>query len=178
MMADATYAMVAIFGMPPTIGFINSGGVLKDGILGTQTGSSFRAVLAPKLASAGAAFTVVDHPVHHVQLFSSSASLFGNPGQSNYAAANATLEGWASFSRSCGVNAIAIQWGPWEVGKCCFGFQDITKSGKQLPTCQNACRLLHRYGCYGCCRSACEAQWNGHDSTSSRTLCAEHNNSM
>lgn len=123
MMADATHAMAAVPGMPPTIGFINSGGVLKDGILTTQTGSSFRAVLAPKLASSGAAFTLVDQPVHHVQLFSSSAALLGNPGQSNYAAANATLEGWATFSRNCGVNAIAIQWGPWEVGKCCFDCQ-------------------------------------------------------
>lgn len=105
-----------IAGMPPVVGIINSGGVLNDSIFAAQTGSSFRAVLAPKLASAGA-HRLLQQPIHQIQLFSSSASLFGNPGQSNYAAANAALEGWASSNKASGMDAIAIQWGAWEVGE-------------------------------------------------------------
>lgn len=115
-MADAMLAMAGMPGLPPITGVINSGGVLKDNVFAAQTASSFRAVLAPKLASV-AVSNIVEQPVHQIQLFSSTASLFGNPGQSNYAAANAALEGWALFYKACGINSIAIQWGAWEIGE-------------------------------------------------------------
>jgi phthiocerol/phenolphthiocerol synthesis type-I polyketide synthase D len=49
--------------------------------------------------------------------YSSLASLVGSPGQVEYAAANAFLDGVAALRRSRGLPALTVNWGPWgEVG--------------------------------------------------------------
>lgn len=50
-------------------------------------------------------------------LFSSTSSLFGAPGQGNYAAANSTLDAFAAFADRDRGACVSVQWGPWaEVG--------------------------------------------------------------
>lgn len=44
-------------------------------------------------------------------LFSSASSIFGNPGQGNYAAANAFLDSLAHYRRAAGLPALAVNWG-------------------------------------------------------------------
>ena len=50
-------------------------------------------------------------------LFSSTASLFGAPGQGNYAAANAALEAFAVSQSLSGLAITAVQWGAWAAGE-------------------------------------------------------------
>jgi acyl carrier protein len=46
-------------------------------------------------------------------LYSSIASVFGSPGQGNYAAANAFLDGLAAARTSVGKPCLSINWGAW-----------------------------------------------------------------
>ncbi len=46
-------------------------------------------------------------------LFSSVASLLGAPGQANYSAANAALDGMAAQLQQAGAPVVSVQWGAW-----------------------------------------------------------------
>jgi phthiocerol/phenolphthiocerol synthesis type-I polyketide synthase C len=104
--------------MPPLRGVIHAAGVLDDRLLLHQDPQSFRRVLAPKVLGAWNLheFTA-DSQLDFFVLFSSVASVLGSPGQTNYATANAFLDGLAHDRRSRGLPALSVNWGPWaEVG--------------------------------------------------------------
>ena len=72
----------------------------------------------PKLISAVViSEAMLGMPEHASLMFSSTASLFGAPGQGNYAAANAAVEAFTQRRTSVGISVTAIQWGAWAVGR-------------------------------------------------------------
>ena len=98
--------------MPPLRGIVHAAMVLDDGALLQQTPERFRAVLAPKMAGAWNLHRLTaDDPIEVFVLFSSIASLFGNPLQGNYAAANAFLDALAGYRRARGLPALTVNWG-------------------------------------------------------------------
>jgi acyl transferase domain-containing protein/acyl-CoA synthetase (AMP-forming)/AMP-acid ligase II/acyl carrier protein len=104
--------------MPPLRGIIHAAGVLDDHVFLKIEPESFRRVLAPKVLGAWNLHALTaDFPLDFFVLFSSVASVLGSPGQANYAAANAFLDGLAEDRRSRGLPCLSINWGPWaEVG--------------------------------------------------------------
>ncbi|HEV2521761.1 MAG TPA: SDR family NAD(P)-dependent oxidoreductase [Candidatus Acidoferrales bacterium] len=104
--------------MPPLRGVIHAAGVLDDHLLLNLNADSFQRVLAPKVLGAWNLHSLTANlPLDFFIVFSSVASILGSPGQGNYAAANAFLDGLAHERRSRGLPCLAINWGPWaEVG--------------------------------------------------------------
>jgi NADPH:quinone reductase-like Zn-dependent oxidoreductase/acyl carrier protein len=100
--------------MPPLRGVIHAAGVLADATVRETTADGIKAVMAPKAAGAWALHgaTATD-PLDFFVLFSSASALLGLPGQANYAAANAFLDGLARHRRQLGRPALSIAWGPW-----------------------------------------------------------------
>jgi phthiocerol/phenolphthiocerol synthesis type-I polyketide synthase C len=104
--------------LPPLRGIFHAAGILDDGTLQQQTAVRFNSVLAPKVQGGWLLHQLsLDAPLEHFVLFSSIAAIFGSPGQSNHAAANAFLDGLAHYRRAQGLPATSINWGAWlEVG--------------------------------------------------------------
>ncbi len=99
---------------PPLRGIFHLAGALDDGALRQQSWPRFAAVLAPKLLGAWHLHALsAGLPLDRFVLFSSAAALLGNPGQGNYAAANAFLDSLAQYRRSRGLPAVSIAWGAW-----------------------------------------------------------------
>ena len=113
--ADLARALSKIHdSMPPLRGVIHAAGVLDDRLLLNMNIESFHRVLAPKALGAWNLHVLTaELPLDFFVLFSSVASVLGSPGQGNYAAANAFLDGLAHDRRSRGLPGLSVNWGPW-----------------------------------------------------------------
>jgi acyl transferase domain-containing protein len=93
---------------------VHAAGVLDDALLGDLTGERLDRVLTPKVDGALNLHAITEHcELSAFVLFSSVASVLGAPGQGNYAAANAFLDGFAAWRRAQGLAGVAIAWGLW-----------------------------------------------------------------
>ncbi|HEY0601738.1 MAG TPA: beta-ketoacyl reductase, partial [Herpetosiphonaceae bacterium] len=100
--------------LPPLRGIVHAAALIDDGLLRQQSWEQFERVMQPKAAGAWTLHLLTrDLPLDFFVCFSSIASVFGSPGQANYAAANAFLDGLAHYRRALGLPATSINWGPW-----------------------------------------------------------------
>jgi acyl carrier protein len=89
-------------------GIVHAAGVLKDGLVAGQRWDAFAEVLTPKVV--GALQLLAHAPaLDFFVSFSSVAGWLGTPGQGNYAAANAFLDGLAAGR----ANMLSLAWGAW-----------------------------------------------------------------
>ena len=119
-------------------GIIHCAGVAGEGLITQKNVGFFHEVLAPKVQGTWileklSEFEALDFFI----LFSSTASVFGGPGQADYAAANAYLDSFASYMRKKGKKATAINWVLWkETGMAADHGVNIDVIFKALPTRQ------------------------------------------
>ena len=134
--SDLARALSEIRGtMPPLRGVIHAAGVLDDRMLLKLDAESFRRVLAPKVLGAWNLHSLTaDVPLDFFVVFSSVASVLGSPGQANYAAANAFLDGLAHERRSRGLPCLSINWGPWA---------EVGMAARALTSHGTASRVMH-----------------------------------
>jgi NAD(P)-dependent dehydrogenase (short-subunit alcohol dehydrogenase family)/acyl carrier protein len=103
--------------LSPLAGVVHLAGVLDDALLAQQTVERFRTTLAPKAFGACHLDRLTKGDELDFFIVSSSvSSLFGSPGQSNYATANALLDGLVARRRSQGLPATGVNFGPWAQG--------------------------------------------------------------
>lgn len=115
-------------GWPPIRGVVHAAGVLQDGLLVQLDAAAFKTVLRPKVTGGWLLHRLLEaDSLDFFVLFSSAASVLGQPGQGNYAAANAFLDALAYHRQAQGQPALSINWGAW-TGE---GFADSV-GGKRL----------------------------------------------
>jgi phthiocerol/phenolphthiocerol synthesis type-I polyketide synthase C len=99
--------------MPPLRGVVHAAMVIEDALIRDMNGGQLHRVLAPKIAGALNLHELTrQRNLDFFLLYSSATTLFGNPGQAAYVAANMALEALAEERRALGLPATCISWGP------------------------------------------------------------------
>jgi thioesterase domain-containing protein/NADP-dependent 3-hydroxy acid dehydrogenase YdfG/acyl carrier protein len=106
---------------------VHAAGVLDDGLIDALAPERLDRVLAAKADAAWHAHELTEHlDLQAFVLFSSSAAIFGGPGQGSYSAANAFLDSLAAYRRGLGLAGASIAWGLWaQTGGLTAGLSEV-----------------------------------------------------
>lgn len=112
--------------MPPLAGIVHAAAVIEDSLLQNLQPAQLRRVLQAKLQGAA----LLDElskalPLEFFILFSSATTLFGNPGQAAYVAANSYLEALARRRLQQQLPATSVLWGAIDDAGFLARHQDI-----------------------------------------------------
>ncbi|MCX5390526.1 type I polyketide synthase [Streptomyces sp. NBC_00094] len=133
----------------PLTAVIHTAGVLDDATITAQTARHLDTVLTPKTDAAQVLHEATkDLGLTAFVLFSSAAGTLGNPGQANYAAANAALDAYAHRLRTEGTPAVSLAWGLWGDASGMTGHLDsgdqsrMSRQGASALTAEEGMALL------------------------------------
>jgi acyl transferase domain-containing protein/acyl carrier protein len=99
-------------------GVVHCAGVPGEGVIQRKTREQAGAVLAPKVLAAAPLLELVSQRtpaaerIDQLVLFSSSVSVLGGLGESDYCAANTVLDACAGWAGAAG-RVVSVAWGPW-----------------------------------------------------------------
>jgi len=98
----------------PLTAVVHLAGTADDGVISSLTPERLERTLAPKADGAQHLHELTRGlDLSAFVLFSSIAATFGAPGQGNYAAANAVLDGLARVRHAEGLPVLTLSWGLW-----------------------------------------------------------------
>lgn len=98
--------------MPPLRGIVHAAVVIDDGLARGATAKQIERTMRAKVLGAYHLHSLTRNlPLDFCIYYSSATTLFGNPGQSNYVAANNWLEALAAQRRAEGLPATCVRWG-------------------------------------------------------------------
>ncbi|MDR3569718.1 MAG: type I polyketide synthase [Syntrophobacteraceae bacterium] len=101
--------------LPPLKGIVHAAAVIEDGLVKNSSPEQIRRVLAPKVLGARYLHEMSQNvALDFFVLFSSATTLFGNPGQAAYVAANTWLEAFSKVRRDAGLPAVCVRFGAIE----------------------------------------------------------------
>ncbi|AVZ76750.1 polyketide synthase [Streptomyces lunaelactis] len=98
----------------PLRGLVHAAMVLDDAAVTNISDDQLLRVWHPKATGAWRLHeAIAPHAPDWFVVFSSMASLLGNPGQGAYAAANSWLDGFATWRTRRGMPTLSVNWGAW-----------------------------------------------------------------
>ncbi len=130
-------------------GVIHGAGITEESLISQKSESKFIETLLPKVNGTWILnYMTREENLDFFVMFSSVASIFSAPGQSDYAAANAYLDSFASYRKAKGLKATTINWVAWkETGmalKQGFVSDTVFKAIKTVKAIELFDKVLHK----------------------------------